>query len=403
MRTRISILQTLTAIFVALFLRASVAENKPMLQASTYRILTEVQTLMDKSEYAAAKTKLQKLLGRKPLKSYDQAVILQTLGYVENGLGRFSAAAAAFERAVKPEVLPAAVQQQLYYSTAQLLIHLKQPEKGLVYLGRWFTQASSPTAEAHILAASAHYQRNDFKQIIIHVEKALTLSGNPPFNWYELLLAACYETKSYPRATELLETIVVKFPEKQTYWIQLAGMYHELKQPRKALAVYELAHTHGQLNESDKIQLVKTYLYLQMPYKAGALLEQELATGGISDKRETLKLLADCWLLAHEHDKAASVLKKMVKRFDDGRSRLRLARIYYEQSSWQTMVELLDGHTGVSDKTLQCRLNLLLGIARYHTDDVINASASFNRALSDKATRVQADWWLNYMKKSQDS
>ena len=403
MRIRISILQTLTTIFLALFLHASVAEDKPMLQASTYRVLTEVQALMDKLEYADAKIKLQKLLGQKSLESYDQAVILQNLGYVENGLGQLSAAAEAFERAIKLEVLPAAVQQQLYYSTAQLLIHLEQPEKGLVYLRRWFTQASKPTAEAHILAAFAYYQRDDFEQIIIHVEKALTLSNNPPFNWYELLLAAYYETRSYPRAAELLETIIVKFPKKQTYWIQLAGMYHELEQPRKALAVYELAHTRGQLNESDKIQLVKTYLYLQMPYKAGDLLQQERATGGISNRKKMLKLLADCWLLAHEKDKAASVLKEMVKRFDDGRSRLRLAQIYHEQLNWQPMIKLLDGHTEADDKTLQSRLNLLLGIARYHTNDVVNAYASFNRALSDKATSDQANWWLNYIKKSQDS
>lgn len=374
-------------------------DNSYLLQSNTHAVLSEVHQDMEKGEFANAKTKLQKLLQTEGLKDYDAAVVYQTLGYIENSLGNFSEASKSFQKSLSIDALPKEVTHDLYFKTAQLLVYTEHAKEGLKYLAKWFVDEPQPKAEAHILAASAYYQTENYSQLIIHVEKALALSKNPPLNWYELLLAAYYETKDFDNAAAVLEKIIVQYPDKADYWLQLAGIYQQTKQDKKALAVYELAYTKGLLKEEEIIQLIKTYLYLQMPYKAGVVLEKELAIGGVKDNKEMLNLLVDSWLLAQETEKAGSVLKEIIKRFNDNSARLRLGQIYIESEQWQKAKELLDVKIESTDKTLLSKVNLLLGIAQYHTDNLAKATHAFTQALSDKSTEEQARWWLEHLKK----
>ncbi len=385
-------------IVLALLSNNSTAEDKQyLLQHGTYEVLSDVQTDMEKFAYDSAKSKLNKLIQSGKLKDYDSAVSYQTLGYVENGLGNFEAAAAAFEKALRLNKLPEDVTHTLLYSTAQLLIHIQKPEAGLKYLAKWFAKEPKPQAEAHIVAASAYYQTENYKQLIFHVEKALALSAKPPLNWYELLLAAYYETKNLDKAAELLEIILTAYPDKRDYWIQLASIYQQLKREKKALAVYELAYARELLDKEDILQLVRSYLYLEMPYKAGSLLEKELAIGGVDDNQKSLKLLVDCWLLAQETEKAESVLRELITRFNDDEVRLRLAQLYVDAAQWQKTVDLLDVEFKSDNQKLKSELNLLLGIASYYQDQLSKASSAFTRALSSKETEEQARWWLKHI------
>lgn len=378
------------------------AADAPALQADTYAVLNKVQQDMEKFNYATAKQKLVALL-QGDLKTYDEAVAYQTLGYVENGLGDFKAAAIAFEKALEPDVLPEKVTHELRYSAAQLFIHMEQPEKGLRYLSQWFANENNPKADAHIVAASAYYQLEDYQQLIVHVEKAMRLNPTPPISWYQLLLAAYFETKNYQRAADLLEKIVVRVPDSRDYWLQLAGVYQQLDQERKALAVYELAYEKGLLKDNEIEQMARSYLYLEMPYKAAMLLEEELATGDLQVTKANLILLADSWLLAQENEKAESVFREIVNKYNDVKTRMRLGQLYIETEQWQQAVSLLDVKLDNADQELLARINLLLGIAQFNINNVKSATNAFNRALSDKATEDQARWWLEYLKKQSAS
>ena len=384
-------------VFYSNFLFAE--ENSHSLQAETHSALTEINKKMEKGNFAEAKTELQQLLKSDKLKDYDKAVIYQMIGFVDNSLGNFDEAAKNFQQALSYNSLPKEVAHELYYTTAQLLIHVEKPDEGLKYLAKWFAEEPQPKADAHILAASAYYQTKDYKQLIVHVEKALASSKKPPLNWYELLLAAYYETKEYDNAATILEKIIAQYPDKKDYWLQLASVYQQLKQEKKALAVYELAYTKGLLKEEDIVQLVKTYLYLQMPYKAGQVLEEELAIGGVKDNREMLDLLVDSWLLAEEREKAEPVLREIVKRFNDDKARLRLGQLYIELEQWDNVIELLNVKLQSKDKVIRSRMDLLVGIAEYYKSNFSKATQAFTQALSDKSTEEQAKFWLDHLKK----
>ncbi len=377
-------------------------EKTYLLQPSTHAALTEIHKDMEKFNYSKALDKLKKLVSSDKLKDYDAAVVYQTMGFAENGLANFTAAAKYFIKALSIDALPKEVSHELYFSTAQLLIHIDKPEEGLKYLSKWFTNESKPKADAHILAATAYYYLEDYKQLIVHVEKALPISKNPPLNWYELLLAGYYETKDYNNASMLLEKIINKYPEKTDYWLQLAGIYQHMKQDKKALAIYELAYTKELLKKEEIIQLVKNYLYLEMPYKAATILEKEMAIGDIDASKEMLNMLVDSWILAHENEKAKSVFTEIIKKFNDDTARLRLGQLYIESDEWKKATEVLDVKLQTDDKALMSKVNLLLGIAQYHSKNLSRATRAFTHALSDKSTEDQAKWWLEHLKKKSE-
>lgn len=389
-------------VFIILYLYCSFSvsakEESYLLQTSTHSILTESHKDMERGNNTDALKKLNKLVSSDKLKDYDAAVVYQTMGFAENGLGNFTAAAKHFIKALSFDVLPKEVSHELYFSTAQLLIHLDKPEKGLKYLSKWFANESQPKAEAHILAATAYYYIENYKQLIVHVEKALLLTKKPPLNWYDLLLAGYFETKDYINASTLIEKIISSYPEKTDYWLQLAGIYQRLEQDKKALAIYELAYAKGLLKKEDIIQLIKNFLYLEMPYKAATILEREMAIGDIEANREMLNLLVDSWILAQENEKAKSVFREIIKKLNDDTARLRLGQLHIESEEWKKVIEVLDVKFKSDDKTLMSKVNLLLGIAQYHSKNLQMATRAFTQALADRSTEEQAKWWLEHLK-----
>lgn len=390
----------LIALFVICCSTPVAAEKKAyLLEPGTHAVLVESHKYIEEGKNGEALKKLKKLASSNKIKNYDAAVINQTMGFAENNLGNFTTAAKHFIKALSLNALPKDVAHELNYSTAQLLIHIDKPKEGLKYLSKWFADEPKAKGDAHILAATAYYYLEDYKQLIIHVEKALPLSSNPPLNWYELLLAGYYETKEYKKSSALLEKIINKYPQKTVYWLQLAEIYQRQKQDKKALAIYELAYTKELLKKDDIIRLINNYLYLEMPYKAAMVLEKGLAIGDINPDMKMLTLLADSWLLAQENEKAKSVFKEIIKKFNDDKARLRLGQLYIESEQWQEVIDVLDVKLQSDDKTLMSKVNLLLGIAQYHSEDLNKATRAFTHALSDKSTEEQAKWWLEHLKK----
>lgn len=379
---------------------APAKENSYLLDSKIYAALIKIQKEMQAGKNNQALKKLKVLAAAERLKDYEKAVIYQTMAYAESGLSNFKNSAKYFVKALSYNALPEKITHELLYTTAQLLIHIEKPKEGLKYLSKWFASEKKPKADAHILAATAYYYTENYKQLIVHANKALLLTDKAPLGWHELLLAGYYETKEYKSAASVLETIIKTYPEKTSYWLQLAAIYQQLKQEKNALALYELAYTKELLNEKEILQLVKSYRYLEMPFKAATLLEKEMAIGDIEANKEMLTLLVDSWILAQEDEKAKSVFKEIIKKFNDETARLRLGQFYLESDEWEKAIEVLNVKLKTKDKKLISKINLLLGIAQYHSDNVNEATKAFTVSLSDASTVEQAKWWLDYISKT---
>ena len=397
---KINLASILITISLLIYHPLAVSEEKYLLDEKIHEALSEIHTDMDGGKNVEALTKLKKLTTTDKIKDYDAAVVYQTMAFVENSLNNFEGAANNFIKALSFNALPKEVTHELQFSTAQLLIHIDKPKEGLKYLTKWFSNEPKPKSDAHILAATAHYYTEDYKQLINHAEKALASVKKPPLNWYELLLAGYYELKDYKGATAVLENIISKYPDKSDYWLQLAGIYQQIEQDKKALALYELAYRKGILGKDEIMQLIRSYRYMDMPFKAATLIEKEMAIGDLKADKETLTLLVDSWVLAEETDKAKSVFLEIINRFDDNRARLRLGQIYIDDEEWDEALKILDVKLQTEDKKLSSKINLLLGIAQYYSDDFNGATRSFTASLSDEETEDQAKWWLDYLRRT---
>ena len=139
---------------------------------------------------------------------------------------------------------------------------------------------------------------------------------------------------------------------------------------------------------------------MDMPFKAATLIEKEMAIGDLKADEETLTLLVDSWVLAEETEKAKSVFLEIITRFDDERARLRLGQIYIDNEEWSEALKILDVKLQTEDKKLISKINLLLGIAQYYSDDFNGATRAFTNSLSDAETEDQAKWWMDYLKRT---
>lgn len=384
---------------VTCLVHAKEEDKQYLLSKETYDLLNVTRVAMEESNYHAVIQKLTVYLDKENIKSYDKAVINQTLGYAYNAQENYKRSIESFIKAVRSDALPDKMTHELTYIIAQLYIHSEKYTEGLSYLDKWFEKESNPSSEAHLLAASAYYQINQFKKLIPHAKSAIEKSDAPQQSWYELLIAGYYETRMYRDAALLLETMINKYPDNDNYWLQLVAVYQQNKQEKKALAISELAYEKGILKGDDIIQLAQTYLYLQLPLEAAAVLDSEINNGTIDYSKANIELLSNSWLLAHDEEKAAFILEQYVSKFNDISLRYKLAHIYVELENWDKAKNTLEAVVTDKNITTQPEIEatawLLLGISSYHKKDTVRSKQALNKALAFKQTRDQAKWWLN--------
>lgn len=379
--------------------QAKEEDKQYLLSKETYDLLNVTRVAMEENSYHTVIQKLTVYLDKENIKSYDKAVINQTLGYAYNAQENYKRSIESFVKAVKSYALPDKMTHELTYIIAQLYIHSEKYTEGLSYLNKWFEKESNPSSEAHLLAASAYYQINQFKKLIPHAKSAIEKSDAPQQSWYELLIAGYYETRMYRDAALLLETMINKYPDNDSYWLQLVAVYQQNKQEKKALAISELAYEKGILKGDDIIQLAQTYLYLQLPLEAAAILDSEINNGTIDYSKANIELLSNSWLLAHDEEKAVFILEQYVSKINDISLRYKLAYIYVELENWDKAKNTLEAVVTDKNITTQPEIEatawLLLGISSYHKRDTVRSKQALNKALAFKQTRDHARWWLN--------
>ena len=369
-------------------------DNQHALTEDSYNVLLSVREAMEQQDYQTAEKKLNELLAT-DLKPYDQAVAYQTLGYIQISTSKFAGAINSFGRALENGLLPAEVQHQIHYILAQLYIQNANYQEGIRYLKNWLEEEPSPDKNALLLAATTYYQLDNYKDTIKMARRAIELSDKPDPSLYELLISGYFKTRDYKNAVALLKDMVVLFPEKDNYWLQLATSHQLDNNPVKAIAVYEIALAKGILNEKNLLQLIHLYLAENLPYKAASLLGEKMQKNEIENSVENLELLANSWLLAREFTSAITTLEILADISNDPEAYFRLGQINFEQENWQGTVDALE--LAISNKIDKhiAETQLLLGIAAYHAGKTSKSTQALNEATEYNETRKQALWWLN--------
>ena len=386
------------------FCSAAYPEQKeqPALTRESYDVLNSARELMDENKYTQAETSLKQLLAT-DLDDYDAAVTWQTLAHVYISTNDYQKAADCFIRSVKFDVLPENVTHEIYYHIAQLLTATSRYKESLEYLLPWFKHEPSPGVDAQILAASVYYELKDYPHMISYARKAIQISPKPDKMLYEMLLTGYFQTADFKQAADLLEKMIVLFPDEGNYWTQLAAVYQQSKHYKKALAIYELALKKGLLDQKGTLLLVHLYLQEKLPYKAASLLNEKMNSGFMENTPENLELLANSWLLARETGNAITALSHLANIKNDPEIFYRIGRLHFDRENWEEAISNLEKATRINDSEKQAEAYLLIGIAAYNLDQTAQSSRALNKALSSIKIREQAQWWLKKLEKKMEA
>lgn len=363
---------------------------------SSYRAIELAIEDLSNDAYAEAEARLLKVTDRS--EGYERAIVFQTLGFVYAQQEQLKPALEAFEEALATGALPLKSQEDLTYNVGQIYIADEQYERGVETITRYFEIAcAEPPAAAHMMIANAHAQLSQYEPALEQVRQALAKTDDVQESWLQLKLALHYELKDFDACAETLIELIAMTPDSGDYWKQLSGVLLEVEQPEDSLAVLALAKRQGLLDsERDVKSIASVYMLLEIPFKAGLVFEEGLASGLVEPTADNYEYLSDTWIAAREWDKAEASLRLAAEKSPNGDLWKRLAQVMMEKEDWQAAKDALElaVDAGVSDEG---QTHYLLGVAAYQAGDMSGAERALRAAVSDPESGQQARQWLDHI------
>jgi hypothetical protein len=340
----------------------------PTLTEATAAGLGHLRELTEKPDYPAALTVLDGLLATSPADSYDTALLSQIKAQILLQQSRYADAIAPLETALRlgerHDFFPPATLRDSLFLIAQLYQNRASETKQVSeqralldraasYLARRQQLAPQSTPELQLFAASLHYQRATLDSA--HPDLAalaesrraaregLVLQLNPNLNLYILLLADAQQREDFATAADLLEVLVSKKPDSESYWRQLVSTYLTLAATAapderaarrfniRALLAFERARDRGYLaTPADAFNRVALLLTLQRTDEAIALLEKGLADGTLANTRRNWEVLASAYQQTRRDADALATLEKAAAALPyDGQLEFSVAQLHY--------------------------------------------------------------------------
>jgi len=379
----------------------------PAMRNRVYTQFARAQGIADGGDKVGGLAVLDEVKGRiDSLNSYERAMLWNFYGFMHYSADDLPQAMTSFKRVVAEAAIPASLRLSTLYSLAQLSLQQQEYTTALTYLKQWQavnTKALLPAQ--HLMFAQVYYQDKQFDKSLDAINNAIDLvsatNALPKENWLILQRANYYELKQPKNVTKVIEQLVRLYSKPQ-YWIQLAGMYGEIGEEEKQLAVMEAAWQSGYVTKSqDLITLAQLYRYHGAPYKAAKVIDEGIAQGKIVATERHLAALAQAYIAAKDEEKAIPVLIKAAEVSETGKYDAQLAHSYLNLENWQMAAKSADkalergGISRVGD------MHLVLGMSYFNMQDFEQSLHAFKAAENIKTSAKTAKQWYAYVKREQ--
>ena len=362
----------------------------------TYKKLIDAQELLAEENVDDAILSLKSWLDELDEDSLDKALTLQTLGYAEMSKERFEVAIGYLRASLDTGKLPESVKYNVGYMVAQLHAALGEYDQALSFAEDWFVTLEAPSPTQFIFMANAYAQTGRFEAAIPYAESAIRESSEPRENWYQLVVAAHFKLENYAEAAENLRTLVTTWPEKISYWEQLASTYIALDEEEKAFAVLRLAWLDERIEKESTLKsMAQLALSRGVPEHAALILEAGFARRIIDRNASLVGLQARAWAAAKEYEEAIRLYRQLAKIEDSGEPLLKAARLYLEMEKWSDAeLAILDAMQAGIEKSGEGYL--MLGMALAEQNKFEQSFDAFGRAANFDDTKRRAKQWLRY-------
>ncbi len=375
-------------------------ETVAMSQA-VYESLTEIQELIEAKDYASAQRKIDDLRGQKGLSPYELAQIWNITGYSYYLQERYDEAIRAYNQVMAQPELPEALLLSTLKTKAQLQFTQEDYEGALKTVRDLMAAISEPSPDVLMLEGQALFQLGRYDEALKPIKTAIDMYRDqgqaPKENWLLLLRVIYFEQKDYESMIGVVKELIVYYP-KDTYILTLAGIYSELGDTKKQLALTEVLYEKGYLNTASHItNLANLYLLHGLPYKAAVLLENEMAENIVESNERNLRLLSQAWYQAREDEKAIPPLQAAAKLSNDGELYIRLAQAYINLEQWSDAAEAVQQGLKLGGLKRNDTANIMLGMALFNQKRLEQARRAFTSAAADSRSQRAANQWIAYV------
>ncbi len=382
--------------------RKSNAQETKQAQAVSKEVfdrITKAQESVDAKNYAEALKLLNAIYDPDKLTEYEQANVLNYIGFVYYNMDDVNNAIKTYERMVAIPTLEPQLKKQTTYTLAQLHTMQENYSRALTTLDQWFLMETNPAPEPFILKAQNLYQEQRYADMIEPIENAMRVAKarekEIKEDWWVLLNFAYFQQENYTKVRDIQKTLLVSWPKKN-YWFSLAGAFTELGQDDDLINAYASAHTQNMLEkEAELVTMAQLFMQREVPYMAAKLLEKEMNAGRISKDGKNYRLLSQAWQLSMEDEKAIPALQEAARLTDDGELDVRLGNAFLNTGDYSECVKSV--RNGIRKGGLKSPDNaqISLGMCLYNERQYQDAIKAFQSAAKTDRSRRVANQWIN--------
>jgi tetratricopeptide (TPR) repeat protein len=364
-----------------------------------YDRIEKAQVLIDEEDDQGALKILNALLNKKNITEYEQQNVLNYIGFVNYNLENIPQAIDAYERMLKIPSLEEQVRKQTVYTLAQLMTMEEKYAKAITLLDQWFVLETNPASDPYILYAQNLYQINRYADMVKPIESAIAVAKKRDLpakeDWYVLLNFAYFQQEDYKMVRDIQKILLVNWPKKR-YWFSLAGAYTELGEDNNLMGAYDAAHTQGLLeSESELLTMAQLFMQHEVPYKAGMLIEKEMASGRVAKNAKNYRLLSQAWTLASEDEKSVPALQAAARLSDEGELNLRLGNAHLNLGQYdECVIAIKEGIRKGGIKSPD-NAQISLGMCLYNQKKYGAAKTAFNEAGKTARSRKMSQQWVS--------
>ncbi len=372
------------------------------LSQKVYKQLEEAQKAYDAKQYAEALKLMQDMKsGYDKFNDYEKATYWNFMAAVHYALDDTPSTIAAYRNVLQQANVPDGMRNTTLFALAQLHFVTEDYDAAIKLLTQWFKAVEDPQPDAYLLLAQAFYQKQDYgraeKSILAGLKKAKQRQVPIKENWLALLRAVYYELGDYARSAKVLELLVATYP-KETYWLQLSGMYGLLGDQARQAETLHAAYQGGMVSKSaDLLNLARLYMAQEAPYPAVEVLTRGFKDKTLALNTENLELYAQALSMAKEYDRQIPVLEKLAETSGESRHYVYLGQAYNQTGDYAKAADAFAAALKADGLDKPGEVRVQLGTAQYNAGRLKAARESFMQAAAEPDVTDIANNWVKFV------
>lgn len=326
--------------------RSQKTKQAQAVSKDVYDRIQKAQEMAEAQDYPGALKLLNSMYNPDKLTEYEQSMVLNYIGFVHYNKDDIPNAIRTYVKLLTIPSLEETLRKQTTYTLAQLYTMEEDYNRALQTLDQWFMLETNPDSTPFILKAQNLYQVQRYPEMIEPIQNAMRIARERGKevreDWYVLLNFAYFQQEDYSMVRDIQKIMLVNWPKKR-YWFSLAGAYTELGEDENLINAYAAAYDQKMFDkESELVTMAQLFMQREVPYKAGVLLEQEMAAGRVAKNAKNYRLLSQAWQLSMENEKAIPALTEAARMSTDGELDVRLGNALLNSGQYAECVSAVE-------------------------------------------------------------